>query len=203
MFPRKRSALALRESKKTRAALEAGAAALKALGEPQDEATRELVAQLLAGMELLAQAPNTRIRAARRVQGASRRRETGAALLLAACAEVRLRVKRRYRGPRHAELRRAFGVGLAASAAKPVLVLELADRILAAVPAHRAELREVHVMGQTLTRIGRLAAALRDATAARGTMTEARRQVRASLVQIAVSVEKLAAAVRERAGGAS
>ena len=94
-------------------------------------------------------------------------------------------------------------MGLAASAAKPVLVLELADRILAAVPAHRAELREVRVMGQTLTRIGRLAAALRDATTARGTMTEARRQVRASLVQIAVSVEKLAAAVRERAGGAS
>lgn len=161
------------------------------------------MAQLLAGMDLLAQAPATRISAARRVQGASRRRETRAALLLAACAEVRMRVKRRHRGPRHAELRRAFGVGLAASAAKPALVLELADRILSSVPAHRAELREVHVMGQTLARIERLAAALREATTARGTMTDARRQVRASLVQIAVSVERLAAAVRERTGGAS
>jgi hypothetical protein len=202
MFPRKRTAQALAEGKKTRAALAEGAAALEALGEPQDEATRELVAQLLAGMELLAQAPSTRIRAARRVQGASRRRETGAALLLAACAEVRLRIKRRYRGPRHAELRRAFGEGVAASAAKPVLVLELADRILAAAPKHRAELREVRVLEQTLTRIERLAGALRDVASARAKLATARREVRASLIEIATVVEKLAALLRERAGGA-
>jgi hypothetical protein len=57
MFPRKRTAQALAEGKKTRAALAEGAAALEALGEPQDEATRELVAQLLAGMELLVGMP--------------------------------------------------------------------------------------------------------------------------------------------------
>jgi Mg2+ and Co2+ transporter CorA len=79
---------------------------------------------------------------------------------------------------------------------------ELADRILAAAPKHRAELREVRVLEQTLTRIERLAGALRDVASARAKLATARREVRASLIEIATVVEKLAALLRERAGGA-
>lgn len=194
---RKRSAKAHALSLRTRAAYLEGRAlaeALAAAALPEPEA--RLLAELQADLETLSQAPTLRIAAARRVQGARSRRQTAAQALFDACAEVRRRVKSRYRGPRHAELRRAFGEGAPASPSKPETVLALAAQVLAAAPQHEAALREVRVGPPTLERIAKLRQELEASASERSDLRRARRATAERLDVLAARVEKTCAALR-------
>lgn len=204
--PRRRSARSAQISKYTRTAFEGGQRLLERMtSDPALAALREdpkvqpLVEQLREDLAILGVAPTLRIGAARRLQGASSRRRTASLALFDACAEIRRRVKLRYRGPRHAELRRAFGEGLPASPAKPETVLLFSQQILAAAPEHVEALRVVRVGPPTLQRVATLQQALRDCAPERVELRAARRQVAENLVQLADRVNDACAALRERA----
>src|SRR5262245_26321434 len=116
--PRRRSTRSTQISQKTRAAHEGGQAFMERLQKDpalrvlrDDMEGRKLIEQLHHDLAILAVAPMLRIGAARRLQGASSRRRTTSQSLFEACADIRRRIKNRYRGPRHAALRRAFGEG--------------------------------------------------------------------------------------------
>ena len=96
------------------------------------------------------------VRAVRRVQGADSRRRILLRDLYAACIEVRAAVKKQHRGPRHAELRRAFGEGLHASPGKPPTVLVLAAAILSAVVRYPEAPRRAGIRPAALLRLRRL-----------------------------------------------
>ena len=70
--------------------------------------------------------------------------------------EIRRRVKIRFRGPRHQELRQGFGEGLAANASKPETVLCFADQILQSAAQHPDALREVRILPSTIRRVATL-----------------------------------------------
>lgn len=194
---RKRSASALALTRRIRASYDAGRALAEALAAaPLLEGEARILAELQADIETLGQAPTLRITAARRVQGASSRRRSASTALFDACAEVRGRVRKRYRGPRHAELRRAFGEGAPASPAKTETVLALAAQILEAAPQHEAELREVRVLEPTLAKIAKLRAQLLQATSERSDLRRARRATAERLSVLAARVEKACAALR-------
>lgn len=133
----------------------------------EEPGASSLIEQVRQELSQLSLSPKLRIVAVRRRQGAVSRRQTTTQALFVSCTEIRRRVKIRYRGPRHAALRRAFGEGLPASAAKPESVLRLAQQILAAAPAHAEELREVRVGPPTLRRVDGLCERLRASSADR------------------------------------
>ena len=150
-------------SRKTRVAHAAGEEILAHLREDpvlrvlaEQQTLKDDVAALKQAVGVLATAPQKRIGAARRLQGAASRRQTAAQQLFAACGEIRRRVKIRFRGPRHQELRQGFGEGLAANASKPETVLCFADQILQSAAQHPDALREVRILPSTIRReIGR------------------------------------------------
>lgn len=72
------------------------------------------------------------------------------------CTEIRLRVRRRFHGPAHKELRCAFGEGLPAAPHKPAAVKRLAEQILSGAAAHNNVLGLVRVHAPTLKRMVRL-----------------------------------------------
>ena len=198
---RKRSAAALARTRRLRAAYEAGRARATVLAAaPLPEAEARLLAELQEALETLGRAPALRISAARRVQGARSRRQTAAQVLFDVCAEVRRRVKKRYRGPRHAELRRAFGAGAPASPGKAETVLALAAQILAAAPAHEEALREVRVLEPTLARIAKLRQELEATTGERGDLRRARRATAERLDVLAARVARLCAELPRGSG---
>ncbi|MCS6915086.1 MAG: hypothetical protein RMK29_12340 [Myxococcales bacterium] len=161
----------------------------------EDAEARHLVEQLRQEVAVLAMAPTLRIGAARRLQGVASRRRTAAHALFAACAEIRRRVKLRYRGPRHQTLRRAFGEGMPASPAKPETVLQFAQQILSAAPHYSSQLREVRVRAPTLQRVANLQKGLRACTPERLELRTARRQISDTLAQTATRANALCAAL--------
>lgn len=163
--------------------------ALQALQENAE--SRQLVEQLQQDVAILKAAPKLRIGAARRLQGAASRRQTAAQALFDACAAVRRRVKLRYRGPKHAQLRRDFGEGLAASPAKPETVLNFAELILSSAPLHVTELRQVRVGPPTINRIVSLKDNLKEIRPERMELRVARRKVSDNLVAVADRVNTL------------
>jgi hypothetical protein len=200
--PRRRSAKSAQLSKHTRNAFENGQRFLERVTtDPaltplrEDPEGRQLIEQLRQDLSILGVAPTLRIGAARRLQGASSRRRTASHALFDACAEIRRRVKLRYRGPRHAELRRAFGEGLPASPAKPETVLLFSQQILAAAPDHTDALREVRVGPPTIQRVANLQQSLRDCAPERIELRTARRQVSDNLVQLATRVNSVCVAI--------
>jgi hypothetical protein len=199
---RRRSSKSARLSRHTRAAYQGAQSllrridehpALRPLGEEPE--AQQLIDQLRQDVDILKVAPTLRIGAARRLQGASSRRRTASYALFAACAEVRRRVKLRFRGPRHLALRRAFGEGTPASPAKPESVLVLAEQILSAAPAHATELRQVRIGPPTVQRLTKLRDNLRACAPERVELRAARRQVSDSLAQIADRVGGLCSAL--------
>ncbi len=179
-------------SRHTRAALESATTLLtqitthpSLLGLKENQEARLHLSQLQQDLSILQAAPKLRIGAARRLQGVSSRRHTASQTLFDACAEVRRRVKVRYRGPKHADLRRSFGEGLPASPAKPETVLAFADQVLSAGAARPAELREVRVGPPTLSRIAHLRDGLRELRPERSELRLARRKVSDNLVAVA------------------
>lgn len=206
---RPRSQRSARLSRKTRSAHALAQAVLQALREDPDlaalstrPALQPLRDQLQEDEEVLAAASRQRIGAARRLQGAASRRHTGAQQLFAACGEIRRRVKVRFRGPRHAELRRAFGEGQAANAAKPETVQALAERVLTGAAQHPAALKEVRVGAATLQRLQQLLDALREGVPERAVLRAERRQVTAELAATAARVHGTCAAILEQAAAA-
>lgn len=202
---RPRKTASSKQSRKTRAAYDQGREVLRLAEEdPAWAALRDgaspLLEELQQSLELLGMAPQLRIGAARRLQGVASRRRTAAQSLFEICVEVRRRVKQHFRGPKHAELRRAFGEGLPASPAKPGTALQLAAQILAAADAHAAELRLVHVRAQTLQRLQRLERSLRAAIPERGELRSAQQQISHNLVQLAERVEELCQRLSQLAG---
>lgn len=200
--PRRRSAKSAQLSKHTRTAYENGRRFLdRATSEPalqplrEDPEGQQLLEQLRQDLSVLGVAPTLRIGAARRLQGASSRRRTASHALFDACAEIRRRVKLRYRGPRHGELRRAFGEGLPASPAKPETVLLFSQQILEAAPQHEDALREVRVGPPTIQRVANLQQSLRDCAPERVELRTARRQVSDNLVQLATRVNSVCVAL--------
>jgi hypothetical protein len=200
--PRRRSAKSAQLSKHTRTAYENGQHFLERVtSDPalaplrEDPEGRQLIEQLRQDLSILGVAPTLRIGAARRLQGASSRRRTASHALFDACAEIRRRVKLRYRGPRHAELRRVFGEGLPASPAKPETVLLFSLQILAAAPEHVEALREVRVGPPTIQRVANLQQSLRDCAPERVELRTARRQVSDNLVQLATRVNSVCVAL--------
>ena len=200
--PRRRSAKSAQLSKHTRTAYENGRRLMeRVVTDPalsclkEDPEAQQLLEQLLQDLAILGVAPTLRIGAARRLQGASSRRRTASHALFDACAEIRRRIKLRYRGPRHLELRRVFGEGLPASPAKPETVLLFAQQILSAAPEHTDALREVRVGPPTIQRVGNLLGNLRSCAPERVELRTARRQVSDNLVQIATRVSSLCVAI--------
>lgn len=193
---RPRKITSSKQSRRTRAAYELGCQLLRRADEDPAwaalaDASRPLVEELQQSLEILGMAPQLRIGAARRLQGVASRRRTAAQSLFEICVEIRRRVKQHFRGPKHAELRRAFGEGLPASPAKPGTALQLATQILAGAATYGAELRLVHVRAQTLTRLQRLLDSLRAAIPERGELRSAQQQISHNLRQLAERVEEL------------
>ncbi len=205
--PKRRSSKSTQLSRHTRAALETATQLLESItaypsfsGIKDDPEAGPHLSQLTQDLAILQTAPKLRIGAARRLQGVSSRRQTASQTLFDACAEVRRRVKVRYRGPRHTELRRVFGEGLAASPAKPETVLAFAEQVLRAAVDHDAELRQVRVGPPTLQRLAHLRDGLRDLRPERTELRVARRLVSDNLVAVADRVNEACVALITIAG---
>jgi hypothetical protein len=179
--------------RRTRAAVERGRRLLQALEDPAlraaDPELARLRDEIARGIDQLSRAPALRIGAARRIQGAMSRRHTAAQALFTVCIEVRRRVRLQFRGPRHDELRHAFGEGMPANPDKPGSVLLLAERILQAAAAHPEALRRVGVRTNTVARLRRLAEQLGATEPERGELRQARLEVLRSLSELAEQVE--------------
>lgn len=163
------------------------------------EEAKTIIEQLRLDLQVLDAAPKLRIGAARRLQGVASRKRTASQALFDACAKVRRRIKLRYRGPRHTELRRLFGEGYSASPAKPETVLSFADKVLTAAAAHPAELREVRIGPPSIKRIADLQKNLRDTRPQRVELRTARKQVCEDLSQVAQRVHDLCRSLGELA----
>lgn len=192
----------LRLSRETRAAYDNAVALLRRLTAEQslprleqDATARPLLDRLRQDLEVLSMAPQLRIGAARRLQGADSRRQTTALSLFEVCTEVRRRIKTHFRSPRHLPLRRAFGEGLPASPAKLGTTLILAEQILAAAESYPAELRLAHVRGATLGRIGKLRGQLRATMPEKVELRLAQKKLGQDLTQLAARVNELCVAL--------
>ena len=185
--PKKRPQRSTQLSRQTRGAQELAELVLNQIhieGGPlaslaQQDGVEPLLTQLRQDLAVLADAPKLRIGAARRIQGASARRQTMAQQLFAVCAEIRRRVKVRFRGPRHADLRHAFGEGMAANPSKPETVLSLAERICTAAQesSHAEALRTVRIGPPTVQRLTRMLASLREGRPERQDLQGERRRI--------------------------
>jgi hypothetical protein len=165
----------------------------------KEEGARQMIEKVSQEVALLAMSPKMRIVAVRRRQGAASRRQTAAQSLFTAATEIRRRIKLRYRGPRHAALRKAFGEGMPASAAKPESVLRLAQQVLEAAPAHAAELREVRVGPPTLGRVAGLCERLRASTSDRQEWRTTEQELSQNLLGVAARVMELCDALESAA----
>lgn len=201
--PKKRTARSTRLSHQTRAARAQAQALLATLADPAAQAAladnseaQQLLVQLRQDAAVLSQAPKARIVAARRIQGAASRRQHTAQRLFTVCNEVRRRIKVRFRGPRHAALRRAFGEGIPANPAKPVGIADFAQRVLAAAPFHSEALAAVRVGPPTLRSIEKMLAILQQGRPERTALRGTRRQVVETLGAVAARVNRACEALQ-------
>lgn len=204
--PKRRSQRSARLSRKTRSGHELASALLTLFTDDptltelgQQPTMTPLLALLKQDEATLASAAALRIGAARRLQGASSRRHTTAQQLFAGCGEIRRRIKVRFRGPRHEELRRSFGEGHAANAAKPETVLALAEHILRGAALHPEAMKEVRVGPPTLQRLNQLLTTLREGRPERASLRHERHQVHEDLGKTAARVQTTSAALLEQA----
>ena len=97
----------------------------------------------------------------------------------------RRRVKARWRGPKHAELRRAFGEGQPASPGKLDTTLAFADQVLRGAQGYALWLRTARVLPPTIRRIEHLRSELLGIRPERTELRVARRKVVDDLVATA------------------
>lgn len=173
-------------STKRRAALKEGRALLDRLQADVHPAAGSLEKDL----SVLADARAVIISATQRLKASTAQRQAAARALYAVCNDIRGRIKRQFRGPRHEGLHRLFGVGMVAAADKPFLVLALADQILTAVPLHPGELRAAGVGKNRLVSLRHRRQTLAE-KATRCACAQERRETVRRLDQVATRVLRL------------
>jgi hypothetical protein len=125
----------------------------------QHELTAAQRVFLRRDLDILIGAGRRRLSASCAISGASRRRATQLRDLLHAAAQIRAQVRAQFRGPAHAEVRRAFGTGHVVGESKNVAkVVALAEQVLAAAQAHPEALRAAGVWPQQVRQVKRLLA---------------------------------------------